>query len=536
VVRVGVTARKSKLLYLFDNYSLDTDRREVRHGAAAVPIEPQVFDLLEHLIRHRDRVVSKDDLIASIWQGRIVSESTISTQINAARCAIADSGGEQRLIKTIPRKGIRFVGDVREKQRPTDTSKTALSSERARSLLTLPDRPSIAVLPFTNMSCDPEQEYFADGMTEEVITALSRCKWLFVIARNSSFIYKDKAVDVREIGRDLGVRYVLEGSVRRGGNQLRFAGQLIDTTSGAYIWTDRFDGDLSDVFVLQDRFAQSIVAAVEPSLQLAEIGRLKSKPAASLEAYDLTLRAQQLEYEFTEESLAAALRCLTEALAIDPSYAPAMALGAYCYGERRIQGWAQDLPGEVAEGLRLASRAVELGTDDSNVLWMAAFAVWRLAQDAQRARELANRSLRLNPNSAIALAITAWAEMQMGHFGKAIELLHRAERLSPRDPRGWLIATGLGSAHFYEGHFDEAASWAEAALVQNPRFTVALRLLAASLAKLGQGEKAAAAVQQLLNIEPQFTLTELRARMRFLDGTVWGNAFLDALRLAGLPE
>ncbi len=524
------------MLYLFDNYSLDTGRRELRHGTAVVPVEPQVFDLLEHLIRHRDRVVSKDDLIASIWRGRIVSESAISTQINAARCAIADSGDKQRLIKTIPRKGIRFVGDVREEQKSAETANTAPSSERARSLLTLPDRPSIAVLPFTNMSGDPEQEYFADGMAEEVITALSHCKWLFVIARNSSFIYKGKAVDVREVGRDLGVRYVLEGSVRRGGNQLRFTGQLIDATSGAHIWADRFDGDMSNVFELQDRFTQSIVAAIEPNLQLAEIERLKSKSAANLEAYDLTLRAQQLEYEFTEESLAAALRCLREALAIDASYAPAMALAAYCYGERRIQGWAQDLPGEAAEGLRLASRAVELGKDDSNVLWMAAFAVWRLAQDAQRARELANRSLRLNPNSAIALAITAWTEMHMGHFGKAIELFHRAERLSPRDPRGWLIATGLGAAHFYEGHFDEAASWSEAALIQNPRFTVALRNLAASLARLGQREKAATVVQELLNIEPQFTLAELRVRVRFLDGTPWGNVFLDALRLAGLPE
>src|SRR5215468_4360087 len=502
----------SKLLYLFDNYSLDTDRREIRRGTSVVPVEPQVFDLLEHLIRHRDRVVTKDDLIASVWQGRIISESAISTQINAARCAIADSGEKQRLIKTIPRKGIRFVGDVREEQQPADTAKTAPSSERARSLLTPPDRPSIAVLPFTNMSGDPEQDYFADGMAEEVITALSRCKWLFVIARNSSFIYKGKAVDVREVGRDLGVRYVLEGSVRRGGDRLRFAGQLIDATSGVHIWADRFDGNVSDIFELQDQFTQSIVAAIEPNLQLAEISRLKSKAAANLEAYDLTLRAQQLEYEYTEASLAAALRCLTESLAIDPTYAPAMALAACCYAERRIEGWAQDPPGEAAEGIRLASRAVELGKDDGNVLWMAAYAVWRLAQDAQRARELANRSLRFNPNSAIALAITAWAEMQMGYFGKGIELFHRAERLSPRDPRGWLIATGLSSAHFFEGHFDEAASWAETALTQNPRFTVALRNLAASAARLGQKEKAAAARRDLLSIEPQFTLSELRAR------------------------
>jgi TolB-like protein/Flp pilus assembly protein TadD len=524
------------LLYSFDNYSLDTDRREVRHGTAVVPVEPQVFDLLEHLIRHRDRIVSKDDLIASVWQGRIVSESAISTQINAARCAIADSGDKQRLIKTIPRKGIRFVGDVREERKPADSARTAPSPERARSLLMPPDRPSIAVLPFANISGDPEQEYFADGMAEEIITALSCCKWLFVIARNSSFIYKGKSVDVREVGHDLGVRYVLEGSVRRGGDRLRFAGQLADATSGVHIWADRFEGDRSDVFDLQDRFAQGIVAAIEPSLQLAEIRRLKSKPAANLDAYDLMLRAQQLEYDFTEASLAAALRSLADALLIDPSYAPAMALAAYCYGERRIQGWAQDLPGEAAEGLRLASRAVELGKDDSNVLWMAAYAVWRLAQDAPRARELANRSLRLNPNSAIALAITGWTTMLMGRFGKAIELFHQAERLSPRDPRGWLIATGLAAAHFYDGRFGEAVSWAEAALIQNPRFTVALRVLAASLARLGQGEKAAGVVQELLNIEPQFTLAELRARVRSLDGTPWGNAFLDALRLAGLRE
>src|SRR5262245_33439986 len=270
----------------------------MRRGTAVVPVEPKVFDLLEHLIRHRDHVVSKDDLIASIWQGRIVSESAISTQINAARCAIGDSGEQQRLIKTIPRKGIRFVGDVRHEQRPADTANRTPSSEHARPLLTLPDRPSIAVLPFTNMSSDPEQEYFADGMAEEIITALSRCKWLFVIARNSSFIYKGKSVDVRQIGSELGVRYVMEGSVRRAGNRLRILGQLADATTGTHLWADRFDGDMSDVFDLQDRITESVVAAIEPRLQLAEIERLKRSPAANLDAYDLLLRAQQLEYDF----------------------------------------------------------------------------------------------------------------------------------------------------------------------------------------------------------------------------------------------
>src|SRR5712671_4008677 len=335
------TAGTAKLRYLFEHCSLDTDRRELRCGVDLVPIEPQVFDLLEYLIRNRERVVSRDDLLAKIWQGRIVSDSALTTRINAARAAVGDSGDDQRLIRTLPRKGIRFVGEVREDRTHSEAGATMpaalaqpagppappdplvqVESVAAASHFSMPDRPSIAVLPFTNISGDPEQDYFADGMAEEILTALSRCKSLFVIARNSSFTYKGKPVDVRQVGRELGVRYVLEGSVRRGANRLRFTAQLIDAASGAHIWADRFEGEVSDVFELQDRFTESIVAAIEPNLQLAEIERLKNKPAANLDAYDLMLRAQQLEYEFTEESLTAALACLTQALIIDPCYAP----------------------------------------------------------------------------------------------------------------------------------------------------------------------------------------------------------------------
>jgi tetratricopeptide (TPR) repeat protein len=212
----------------------------------------------------------------------------------------------------------------------------------------------------------------------------------------------------RQVGRELGVRYVLEGSVRRAGNRLRFAGRLIDASSGAQIWADRFDGDTSDVFELQDRFTESVVAAIEPRLQIAEIERLRQKPAASLDAYDLLLRAQQLEYEFAEESLAAALGCLKQALAIDPNYAPAMALAAYCYAGGSIQGWSQNVTADAAEGLRLVSRALELGKDDGNVVWMAAYATRRLAQDVEHARELAHRALVLNPNSVMAMAVAGW--------------------------------------------------------------------------------------------------------------------------------
>lgn len=523
--------------YTFEDYVLDSERRELRHGSALVPLAPQVFDLLEYLIRNRERVVSKDDLFASIWDGRIVSDSALSTRINAARTAINDTGEEQRLIRTLNRKGVRFVAAVREERKPAETAiAAAAATESPGPALSLPEGTSIAVLPFTNMSGDPEHDYFADGMAEEIITALSRCGSLFVIARNSSFTYKGRAVDVRQVGRELGVRYVLEGSVRRGGDRLRFTGQLIDATSGVHIWADRFEGSKDDVFGLQDQITESVVAAIEPTLQLAEIKRLKHKSPTNLDAYDLVLRAQQLEYQFTEESLAAALRHLNQALVLDPAYALAMAQTAFCYAERRDQGWADDLEWEAKEGLCLVVRAMELSKDDGNVFWMAAFAVLRLQMDARRARELAYRSLQLNPNSAVALSVTGRIEASLGNTDKALELLQRAERLSPRDPRGWFI-TGGGTAYTYfqAGRHDEAVAAAKSALIHNPRFTVALRNLAASLVKLGRLDEAAQVMRDLLGIEPQLTLTKLRGRMLNVEEHLWDD-YSAALRAAGLPE
>ena len=451
------------MIYLFENFALDTDRRELYRGRAEVSLEPQVFDLLEFLIRHRERVVSKDDLLASVWHGRIVSESTLSTRITAARNAIGDSGEQQRLIKTLSRKGIRFVGSVSEQDGSPATivaSSVAGSHrepghavfpvERAAAhpeQPTLSVNPSLAVLPFVNMSGDAEQEYFADGMADEIITALSRCGGLFVIARNSSFSYKGKAADVRQIGRELGVRYVLEGSVRRGGSRLRFTGQLIDATSGAQIWADRFEGAMSDVFALQDQITASVVAAIEPKIEAAEIDRLKRKSLANLGAYDLLLQAKQLESEFTNESLLAAFACVEAALKIDTSYAQAMALGAYCHAVRHVQGWV-DSPRDEANWLRLAWRAVELGKDDANVLWMSAYAVWRFERNAQRAKELAYRSLLINPNSPTALAMIAWMEATTGNPSKAFELIGRAQRLNPRMPRDWFMSTAMAVACF----------------------------------------------------------------------------------------
>jgi TolB-like protein/class 3 adenylate cyclase/tetratricopeptide (TPR) repeat protein len=432
---------------------------------------------------------------------------------------------------------VRDLGDQQLKNiaRPVRVYGVGLDSTAARPELALPERPSIAVLPFNNMSGDAEQEYFADGMAEDILTALSRCNWLFVIARNSSFTYKGRTVDVRQIGRELGVRYVLEGSVRRSGNRLRFTAQLVEAASGSHIWADRFDGETSDVFDLQDRITESVVGAIEPSLQMAEIERLRRKPAASLDAYDLLLRAQQLEYEFTEQSLAEALKCLERALAIDPGYAPAMALAAYCMAERAYQGWTRDLSAETAEGLRLAGRAVELGKDNANVLWMAAFAVWQLGRDPQRSRELFHRSLLVNPNCAVALTILGWIEGFLGDHTLSVELIARAQRLSPRDPRGWLMSVGMALTLLVAGKFQEALTWAEKALVQNRRSATALRVMAVALVNLGQQDKAEMIVGEILKIDPQLTISSLRGRVPLITDAVW-KMYSEALRRAGLPE
>ena len=257
--------------------------------------------------------------------------------------------------------------------------------------------------------------------------------------------------------------------MRRAGSQLRISGQLVSAETGALIWADRFDGEMSAVFDLQDRVAEGVVAAIEPNVQRAEIKRLSENPIPRLDAYDLLLRAQRLEYELTAESLTAALRCLGQAIAIDPSYAPALGLAAYCHAELHFQGWSRgfDAP---AEGLRLAWRAVELGRDDANVLWMAAFAVLTLAHDGPRSKALFYRSLQVNPNSAIALSITGWVEAAMGNPAKGFELIGRARRFSPRDPRDWFMSTGMAIACTCDCKYGEAVTWAEKALMQNRRF------------------------------------------------------------------
>ncbi len=389
--------------YFFEDYALDTDRRELRRGPTVVPTAPQVFDLLDYLIRNRERVISKDDLVNAIWNGRIVSDAALTTRLNAVRNLIGDTGEHQRLIKTLPRKGFRFVGAVHEGDRP---SAAAVSdTELSTAALALPDKPSIAVLPFENMSGDPEQEYFADGMVEEIITALSRFKSLFVIARNSSFTFKGRAVDIKEVGRRLGVRYVLEGSVRKAAGKVRITGQLIDAVTGAHIWADRFERELTDIFALQDEVTVAVVSAIQPKLLQTEIAMATRRRPENLTAYDFYLRARQQYYLFTREGLAEGIRLAHRALELDPRFGLAAALAGVRHMHNVVFGYASDPQFDRKEAVRLSRLALSIDDSDPDTLAMASIISAFMVGDSESEIEMADRAVALNPNSYVAWGV-----------------------------------------------------------------------------------------------------------------------------------
>ena len=523
------------MLYLFEDFVHDTDRRELRRGPTVVPIAPMAFDFLEFLIRNRERVLTKDDLIASIWCGRIVSESAFSACINAARSAINDTGEEQRLIRTVPRKGMRFVGAVREMQRPEALTAADAETEQARPTLTLPNRPSIAILPFANMSGDPEQEYFADGMVEEIITALSRLRWLFVIARNSSFTYKGRAVDVRQVGRELGVRYVLEGSVRKSANRVRITGQLIDTATGAHLWADRFDGGLEDIFDLQDDVTASVVSAMAPKLEQAEIARAKRKPTESLDSYDYFLRGMASVYQWTCDDIGEALKLFYRAIALDPNFATAYGMAAWCYLWRSANGWTTDRAQETAETVRLARRVAELGKDDAIALSTGGLALAYVTGDLEGGAALIDRALALNPNLTTAWYASGWVRAFLGETDLAIDHVAHAMRLSPLDPLMFLMQAATAVAYFVAGRYAEAAEWAAKANREQPSFLGAIRNLAASNALCGHLEQAQKALARAHDLDPGLRISNLKDRVGPYRPDDFAR-FAEGMRLAGLPE
>jgi len=530
--RHRLPVESNSLLYSFENYTLDTDRRELRRGADLVALEPMVFDLLWFLIDNRDRVVTRDDIFDAVWSGRIVSESALSVRINAARAALSDDGRQQRLIRTLPRKGLRFIGPVRAQA--AEPSSATLSTVVASAV---PDTPSIAVLPFTNMSGDAEQEHFADGISEDIIAALSRFRSLFVIARNSTFTYKGKAVDVKEVARDLGVRYVLEGSVRTLGARLRVTALLIDAATGLHVWGERYDRPLEHIFTVQDEVTDIIAATMEPEIGAAERERARRKPPEHLGAWEHHQRGMWHLLRRNREDFRAAQQFFRNAIELDPSFAtPRAALALSCFFEI-THGFTTDHAATLDALLGEASAAVALDPRDAlgHTALGLAFMERRNHADAIAEHRIA---IDLNPNSSLARWAFGYALLRAEQSEEALEQFDAALRLSPRDPGLWSYLTLKASALYQLRRYEEAVQFARGA-TRYPVFDLIWPYvhLAAALGQLGRIDEARRAVEELQKRRPSLTVTAARSwphnRSRS-DSHL--EHMLEGLRLAGLPE
>jgi TolB-like protein len=531
-----ISPREDPLIYRFEGHVLDIERQELRRGADLVAVEPQVFDLLVYLIRNRERVVSKDDLIAGVWKGRIVSESTLTSRITAARQAIGDNGDDQRLIRTVARKGVRFVGEVSEGSSADGAvgppPEAAPLMSHGTSLPRLPEKPSIAVLPFTNMSGDAEQEYFSDGITEDIITALSRLRWFFVIARNSTFVYKGQAVNVKQVGRDLGVRYVLEGSVRKSGQRVRITSQLVDGVSGNHIWSERYDRELTDIFALQDEITASVTSAIEPKLLAAEGLRTESRSTDDLEAWDLVARALSHLWKLTAADTSTAILILRRAVERFSNYAPAHSMLASALLASGYVGW---IPAgtDLEFAAKLARRAAEL--DDSDPWAHLALGYFEFAgRHTEEAVRHFGTALDLNPNFAAAAGAIGFALAFDGRSDEAIRRFEQALRMSPRDPRSASFFAGIAVAHYLAGRYIEGIKWAKQAVQLRSGFAGAHRILCASLAQAGQADEAREAMSTLRSLQPDISIARIRESVPFTAGPM--ERILEGMRKAGVPE
>jgi TolB-like protein len=524
--------------YQFEDFILDADRRELTRGSQTIAMGPQVFDLLLHLVDNRSHVVTKDDLLDAVWNGRIVSESTLTSHINAARKAVGDSGEEQRLVRTISRKGYRFVGAVtggEPASGPHLESLPAADIAAADRALPIPERPSIAVLPFLNLSEDPEQDYFTDGVVDDIISALSRMRWLFVIARNSSFTYKGRAVDVKQVGRELGVRYVLEGSVRKAERRLRITGRLIDAATGTQLWSERFESTLDDVFALQDQMTTCVVGALAPHLESAEIERARRKPTESLDAYDYYLRGTWKFRQASRGAVDEALQLFNEAIQRDPEFAAAYAMAAWCHSWRKVNRWMADPEHEIAEGTRLAQRAVELGQNDAVALARSGHALAHLTRDLDGGVALLDQALVLDPNLAAGWYLSGFLEVWRGEADAAIDAISHGMRLSPLGADVYRMEVGVAMANLLAGRAAEALSWAEKASRHMADHPLPLCILVASYARAGRSKEARLAMRQLVRIDPTLRLANIQEWLPFRSAEDL-KTFADALCEAGLPR
>ncbi len=479
----------------FGRFGLDLRRRELRRDGQPVRIHPRALGILCALAEARGETVSKDELMARLWPGRVVEEGNLHVHVSALRKSLDEHGEGHSFVVTVPGRGYRLA-DL------TGLRSAQLAEGSLPPQLPLPDKPSIAVLPFQNMSGDREQEYFADGMVEEIITALSRIRWLFVIARNSSFTYKGQAADVKRVGRELGVRYVLEGSVRKGGSRVRITAQLIEAESGAHLWADHFDGSLEDVLDLQDQVAISVAGVIEPALRAAEIRRAVDRPRHDPTAYELYLRARRANYAWEKQDYMDALDRLSAVIKQAPAYGPALAISAWYHMALYGSGWTDDLEASRQRAISLGRRAIRNASDDAETLGRAAYVLAACGEDIDAATALMDRSLQINPSFADGWRWSGWLRLWAGCSPDiAIDHLERALRLDPRDPRG---ETSLpkGIAHFFARRLDQARTMLLLSLQENPSWVPTNRFLAACYAHLGELDEAKMMIKRLRALTP----------------------------------
>jgi len=522
----------------FSDHVLDVDLRELTRGGENIAVEPQVFDLLTYLVENRNRVVTKDDLIETIWNGRIVSESTLTSRINAARTAVGDSGKDQAVIRTIARKGFRFVSDVHDaggslaspQGTPVTPILSQVTAERDATQRPL-DRPVIAVLPFVNNSGESEQEYFSEGISEDIITALSKLRWFYVVARNSSFVYKNKSVHLRQIGAELGVGYVVEGSVRKDGNHVRIAAQLIDVATGSHLWAERYDRDLADVFAVQDEIAQAVVAAIEPQLYAAESFRSERKTPDNMDAWDLVMRALQHYWRVTRQDNLVAQALLEKAIAVDPGYGQALSLLAACHTFSAHMGW-QEMPTMVPIAEHAALAAIRADSEDAWAHYALAsvYLFDRRFEDSIAEFELA---LQLNPNFSPARGLYGLALSYRGRWQEGDRAAREALRLSPRDPFAAIYCGVAAYCQYVGKNYDEAIRLCREALRERSDFVGAHRVLTAAAAMAGRRDVAKAALQDLRVVQPNISLGWIERRMPF-ERDEDRQHYLHGFKLAGL--
>jgi len=534
------------MIFRFGRSCLDTRRFEFRHDDCTVAIEPQVFDLLRLLVENRDRIVSRDEIIDTVWGGRIISEATLSSRINAVRRAVGDDGDRQQVIRTLPRRGFRFIqpvevededaamppggaeGPSRENDVPVN-----VADGKTWQRIRLSDKPSIAVLPFRNLTGDPGQEYFSDGISDDIITALGRFHWFFVIARNSSFTYKAEDVDLTQVARELGVQYVLVGRMRKAGDRVRITAQLIDALSSRQVWADSYERHLHDIFAVQDEITKSIVGAVAPSFVSAEARRLARKIPDSFDAWDYSIRGNWHLWHLDKENLVEARTHFQAAIDIDPRNTLSLSGMALACSWQVVWGWAEDL--DTARDLAddMARRAI--ASDEHDAWAHACFSTVNLHRRRLGAAvRAAQRAIELNPNLATAEFTLAAALAWSGDYDGTMEHVDKAERLSPRDPaHAWFILQRACAA-FVVGHYEEQVGWAERMTEAAPDHPAGWRMLAAGYGLLGRKAEAQVAIGQLLRLVPHFTIELARTSMTGIREEDL-ERFLGGLRKAGVP-